>query len=201
MNIDREIRRLFRVLVGQDFSPIGCHQGDRTTLARLWGMAGYKVGCEIGVFRGGFSKVILDAIPGVRLHCIDPWEVYHDSHFTASGQARNYRIATEVLAPYGDRVQIHRQYSQSMHTEFKDGELDFLFIDGMHTFDGCALDLIYYCPKVRKGGMIAVHDYCAQRRGGVIEAVDAYTRCHMIAPWYVTREEIPTAFWVVRNEF
>ena len=44
----------------------------------------------------------------------------------------------------------------------------------------------------REGGRYAV----AMRRGGVIEAVDAYTRCHMIHPWYVTREDLPTAFWV-----
>jgi len=35
--------------------------------------------------------------------------------------------------------------------------------------------LILWAPKVKVGGMIAVHDYLAMRRGGVIEAVDAYT--------------------------
>jgi hypothetical protein len=197
MNINRKIREMFQVTVRNDFSPIGCHKGDRNTLVKLWNMAGYKIGCEIGVHRAGYSKVILDTIPESHLHCIDPWGTYRDSHFTEDGQNKNFDIAMKTISAYGDRVTVHRNYSQDIHANFKDGELDFLFIDGMHTFDGCALDLIYYVPKVRKGGMVAVHDYCAQRRGGVIESVDGYTKCHLISPWYVTREIIPTAFWVV----
>ena len=30
----------------------------------------------------------------------------------------------------------------------------------------------------------------------VVQAVDAYTHCHSIRPWYVTREKEPCAFWV-----
>lgn len=37
-------------------------------------------------------------------------------------------------------------------------ELDFLFIDGDHTYDGAKNDFEMYGPLVRKGGVIAFHD-------------------------------------------
>jgi len=48
---------------------------------------------------------------------------------------------------------------------------------------------------VRIGGLVLVHDYCAFGMSGVIPAIDSYTHCHWIDPWYVTRDQEPTAFW------
>ncbi|MEM4436803.1 MAG: class I SAM-dependent methyltransferase [Thermosphaera sp.] len=39
-----------------------------------------------------------------------------------------------------------------------DRELDFLFIDGDHTYEGVKRDFEMYSPLVRKGGIIAFHD-------------------------------------------
>lgn len=36
--------------------------------------------------------------------------------------------------------------------------LDLVFIDGDHSFEGCMADLITWVPKVKKGGMILLHD-------------------------------------------
>lgn len=37
-------------------------------------------------------------------------------------------------------------------------KVDFLFIDGDHTYEGCKADYWKYSPLVRKGGIIAFHD-------------------------------------------
>lgn len=37
-------------------------------------------------------------------------------------------------------------------------KLDFLFIDGDHTYEGVKKDFEMYSPLVRKGGLIAFHD-------------------------------------------
>ncbi|MEM1858754.1 MAG: class I SAM-dependent methyltransferase, partial [Desulfurococcaceae archaeon] len=39
-----------------------------------------------------------------------------------------------------------------------DRKLDFLFIDGDHTYEGVKRDFEMYSPLVRKGGIIAFHD-------------------------------------------
>lgn len=42
-----------------------------------------------------------------------------------------------------------------------DGQkLDFLFIDGDHTYDGVKMDFERFAPLVRPGGLIAMHDIC-----------------------------------------
>jgi hypothetical protein len=37
--------------------------------------------------------------------------------------------------------------------------IDLLFIDGDHTLEGCSEDIYGFFPYVRRGGLIAVHDY------------------------------------------
>lgn len=40
------------------------------------------------------------------------------------------------------------------------GNIDFLFIDGDHSYEGVRADYELYSPLVRKGGLIAFHDIC-----------------------------------------
>lgn len=42
---------------------------------------------------------------------------------------------------------------------FTDG-IDFLFIDGDHTYQGVLTDWLLYAPLVKRGGIIAFHDSC-----------------------------------------
>lgn len=198
MNIERRIRELFGVRVRNDNMPIGCTKGTRETLPDLWNELGYTKGVEIGVMKGNYSLEILQRMPNVHLTCIDPWGTYSGRSITAEQQEKNYVITQERLKPYVDvgRATILKKYSMDVVKDFEDESLDFIFIDGDHTFDFICLDLIFWVPKVRSGGMVAIHDYLAMRRGGVIKAIDGYTDCHLIRPWYVTREVLPTAFWV-----
>ena len=55
---------------------------------------------------------------------------------------------------------------------FLDGELDFVFIDGEHSYEAARLDIEAWWPKVRSGGLLMGHDYDRQRFPGVCRAVD-----------------------------
>jgi cephalosporin hydroxylase len=44
--------------------------------------------------------------------------------------------------------------------------VDFLFIDGDHTYEGVKADFENYFPFLRKGGMVAFHDIAANESGG-----------------------------------
>jgi predicted O-methyltransferase YrrM len=44
--------------------------------------------------------------------------------------------------------------------------IDFLMIDGDHTYDGVKQDFATYAPLVRPGGIIAFHDICKEPHGG-----------------------------------
>jgi cephalosporin hydroxylase len=68
------------------------------------------------------------------------------------------------MALPGQRVELvrgdsHDPQSLQRVKNILDGEpLDFLFIDGDHTYDGVKMDLEMYGPLVRPGGLIGFHD-------------------------------------------
>jgi cephalosporin hydroxylase len=49
------------------------------------------------------------------------------------------------------------------------GEVDFLFIDGDHSYEGVKKDFELYSPLVRKGGVIAFHDIIPNPNYGDIQ--------------------------------
>jgi predicted O-methyltransferase YrrM len=53
-----------------------------------------------------------------------------------------------------------------------DGALDFVFIDGDHSYEGVKRDLAAWLPKVKPGGWLMGHDYGNKPDGGVKRAVD-----------------------------
>ena len=164
----------------------------RKHLAEMFGEIGFNRGAEIGVRLGRFSQCLLDANPDLMLYCIDPWGQYHG--VPQARQDRLYRQAVERLTPYN--VKILRKSSMDALADIEDESLDFVYIDGNHTFDYCCPDIIFWSRKVKSGGIVACHDYLPFRWNGVIQAVDSYTHCHHIDPWFVTKEREPSVYWV-----
>lgn len=166
----------------------------RNTLPELFRELDYKVGAEIGVRKGEYSKILCDCIPGVKLYCIDHWIPYPMVR-SQEKQDDYFRITCETLKPYPN-VEIIKDTSVEVAKRIPDGSLDFVHIDGAHDFDNVITDIILWNNKVRRGGMITGHDFYHSFRSGVIFAVEAYTRAHNINPWYVTRDSEPSWFWV-----
>ena len=48
----------------------------RNRLGELFYEAGYTNGAEVGVRKGAFSKILLDANPDLHMYCVDPWMPY-----------------------------------------------------------------------------------------------------------------------------
>lgn len=191
-DIRRVIQEKFRFRSRYDNLPWSSPRGTRITLAETFAALGYQHGAEIGVRYGNYSMALCKANPSLRLVCIDPWAAY--SHLSQARQDEIYAQAVINLSPYS--VRIIRKSSMDALEDIPDAALDFVYIDGNHEFDHAMMDIIKWAPKVRQGGIIGVHDYFNFHRAGVVKAVDAYTHCHCINPWYVTREREPTAFWV-----
>jgi cephalosporin hydroxylase len=54
-------------------------------------------------------------------------------------------------------------------------KIDFLFLDGDHTYEGVKTDFLNYVPLVRKGGLVALHDIMFDFRTRFGVCTDAYT--------------------------
>lgn len=156
----------------------------RQALAQSLARLEVKVGVEIGVAAATSAMCWLDANPKLHLTCIDPWAGRREKDYERAVRRLKTRNAT-----------IKRCMSMEALKHFEDESLDFLHIDGNHKLDFCMPDLIFWSNKVRRGGVIVVHDYCEFFKAGVIDSVKIYTHHHKIDPWYVTKEKLPSAFW------
>jgi len=169
----------------------------RRQLPRFLKDMGYKVGAEIGVQRGYFSRRLL--AEGLELYCIDPWESYPMYHDFEGGQAHQDKVheaCKEHLAEWIESGQCHLVQKMSMDAvdDFEDGSLDFVYIDGHHGLKYVTEDIFEWSRKVRKGGIVAGHDYAYGRLPKnhdapyilqVKWAVDAYVGAFRIRDWWV----------------
>jgi hypothetical protein len=192
--INRRIRRIFKIR-NQPVAPfMGGYQSSRIDLAKLFGTLEYKIGAEIGVSKGLYSKELCKAIDDLKLFLIDPWAAYDQPSISDERAKARYESCLERLEPYN--VEYMRMTSMEAVRSFDDNSLDFVYIDGLHTFDAVMSDLIFWSPKVRPGGIVAGHDYLEFPQSGIIPAVRTYVTCHGIHDWYVTRDKDPSFFWV-----
>lgn len=123
-----------------------------------------RVVLEIGTARGGtlflWSRV---AAAEAVLVSVD----LPDGEF--GGGYPQWRVPLyRAFARGSQRVELLRADSHAETTRDRVQELlagrpvDFLFIDGDHTYDGVARDFELYTPLVRPGGLVALHDIVPQ---------------------------------------
>jgi hypothetical protein len=74
-------------------------------------------------------------------------------------------------------------------------KIDFVYIDGNHSFKATIHDIVNWGKKVKRGGIIAGHDYDKKYKG-VRNAVNAYVAAYEIKDWYLLKGRYTTYFWV-----
>jgi hypothetical protein len=118
------------------------------------------VGCEIGVERGYTTEYFLRVNKTTKIYCIDPFANYIDWN----GENKNerdmvYKEFLQRMSPFSDRVNIIKKYSDDAVNDVPDNSLDFIFIDGLHTYEQVTKDMQNYYDKVKSGGIFSGHDF------------------------------------------
>jgi len=141
-------------------------------------------GAEIGVKRGEFSQVLLEAWEGRHLISIDPWaesdpEGYVDFANVAQDEHDSYHQETvDRLHPFGDRSSIWRMTGAEASDAIPHHALDFVYLDARHDYASVLEDLGQWSEKVRPGGVLSGHDYIdgmfVNGNFGVRSAVDEF---------------------------
>jgi predicted O-methyltransferase YrrM len=154
-------------------------------------------GIEIGVNQGVNSYMLLDACPNItKLVGVDPYVSYQDWQSVVSQESMDeaYAAFRENYELMRDRFELFKMKSQDAALELKDGDFDFVFIDGDHSIKGVLSDLDNYAPKVRKGGIVAGHDIGIY---SVNMAVQAWVKRRLIDPKKMILVENQAWYWVV----
>ena len=115
--------------------------------------------CEIGVFQGGTSLLLSRALPKVETVILVDLFV-----------RRRWRL--RYLKPRGQRMVAIDGSSHSagcferVSRALRGEKLDFVLIDGDHSYEGVRSDFLAYRHAVRDGGIIAFHDVMPVRSTG-----------------------------------
>jgi len=145
-------------LIGKPAEIPHCSRDD---LPWLFKELGFKSGAEIGVYRADYTKVL--AKSGLQIYGIDPWLSYPNYPYNADPKTQErmneyYETSKKILEPYLNCTLI-KKTSMEAAEDFANRSLDFVYIDGNHSFRYVAEDLCEWSKKVKKGGIIAGHDY------------------------------------------
>ncbi len=147
---------------------------------------------EIGTARGGTLYLLAQvAAPNAQIVSLDlPGGAF------GKGYADSKIPLFQSFANAGQTIQCVRADSHNPTTRstveqlFNHKPLDFLFIDGDHTYEGVAQDFEMYAPLVKPEGLIAFHDIVpgpSGRVGGVpqfwSETKPAYEHREIVADW------------------
>lgn len=170
----------------------------RADLPEFFKSLGFKKGVEIGV--SWADNIIGYCEAGLNIYGIDPWDADADEDkfkkiVSIDGKYGStiegvFQLAEERTGKYPNCM-LMKMTSMEALDYFPNRSLDFIYIDGNHSFGHIAMDLMKWNRKVRKGGVIAGHDYYShspishRKYRAVGNIVDAFAKTYDFKNWYV----------------
>lgn len=174
----------------------------RDELPNYFKQLGFTTGAEVGVYRGEFTEKFCKA--GLAMYAIDPWIPFKGqgrSEETQGMQDTNYEYTKKRLGSYKNCTLI-KKTSMGALNDFRDGSLDFVYLDGDHRFRYVADDIAEWYFKVKKGGIVAGHDYymtAASAKNLICQVkavVDAFVATYEIKDFYIFGENDKYLSWM-----
>ncbi len=173
---------------------------------------GFKKGVEIGVSWG--ENIVDYCKAGLKIYGIDPWDADTDEDkfrkiISIDGKYGStiegvFQLAEERIAKYPNCM-LMKMTSLEALEYFPDRSLDFVYIDGNHSFGHVAMDLMKWNRKVRKGGIIAGHDYSStnpttkRKYRAIGNIIDAFAKTYDFENWYVLTGDEDFSYFFIKH--
>lgn len=105
----------------------------------------------------------------VKIYCVDLW---NNTGMPNKKIEDSFELFKNNLGEYFKKIIPIRSDTSTAANTFNE-EIDILFIDADHSYEGCKKDIVAWYPKVKKGGIILFHDY-TEKGCGVSRVVDEF---------------------------
>ena len=119
---------------------------------------------EIGSWKGKSTWCIAQGLKKGIINCIDPFnaageEGSKEIYEKTKGNSSLFEQFQNNMKGISPKVKIitHKGYSSQFVNKIEN--IDFLFIDGDHSIEGCKFDFENYGTNLKIGGYLAFHDY------------------------------------------
>lgn len=131
---------------------------------------------EVGTWKGETAKIFRGLFPEAHLYLVDSWNP--SPEYIAKGgpcslKAEDYETCYQQVSKFFEKdpqVSIVRKTSLEGAKDIPEG-IDLIFIDADHSYEHVKQDIEIWEKKVRKGGLIAGHDFSPDFPG-VMQAVE-----------------------------
>ena len=198
LNNKKEILRFLKKIVKK-----------RRNIHRFLNKFNFKRVCEVGVREGHNLKRLARATPEVLVG-IDIWDLDKNR----KGYFKKSSYWEKNLRKWASKqkftVKLIKDYSLNAVHLFEDDYFDFVYIDGDHTYKSASQDIKEWWQKVRKGGILAGHDYsylkkkkdlkAKKNKLEVKRAVQEFISKNNLnrGNLYVTKEDLTTTFLILK---
>jgi hypothetical protein len=153
---------------------------------------------EVGARDGKNAESML-ACSITKLYLVDDYQEYEEpgGSWTREKQDAMRAALQQRISSYNGRVKFLEKESTDAAASFKDGQLDYIYIDAKHDYESVLRDLTAWYPKLARWGVLAGHDYGKEQFPGVAEAVTDFAKAKdlkiVTAPdsdWWVKQKTI-----------
>ena len=150
----------------------------------------HLTGVEVGVYKGEHAQKIYNYLNIKKLYLVDPFKVYKDyiqekiyNHVDQKEHDENYLKVKKKFSKFKN-VEIIRMTSIEASKKFENNSLDFVYLDGDHSYDAVKLDLQSWYPKLKEFGVMCGDDYGHISGTGVVKAVNEFAFDKKVIPIY-----------------
>lgn len=136
------------------------------------------IGVEIGVNEGENAFNILTTMNIKKLYLIDPYIPYNEDGKIMDFTDSEKRMR-KLLASHHKNIKIIKDTSKNAVNEIPDNSVDFVYIDGNHSYEYVKEDLELYYPKLKSGGIMGGHDFSTETLGVVKAVIEFMEKNHI----------------------
>jgi predicted O-methyltransferase YrrM len=159
---------------------------------------------EIGVWKGNSISYLASKNPNSKIYAVDLFEKtyrYEKAPEVKVHVPTVYDVYNKKLTETNTRHLITdiKEFSWDGAAHFEDNSIDFAFIDADHSYEAVKKDISAWFPKIKKGGILAGHDYSIAKKSphpGVAKAVNEFVKDKNIK----LNLENGSVWWVIKYE-
>jgi hypothetical protein len=167
-------------------------------------LAAGGIGAEIGVHKGGFSRVLLDHARPSRLHLMDAWYLEGEEWTWGAGNRSTIAALVNIIGHYqreliSGQVVLNIGWDLDLLPAFPDGYFDWVYLDTSHQYEQTAKELELLRTKVKATGIISGDDWYASPADphhGVFKAVNEFIEK---SPYILAYADEHDLQWAIRQ--
>lgn len=140
---------------------------------------------EIGSYLGASSCFISMGAENKnnKLYCVDTWQ----NDAMTEGKRETFDIFKENTSDFKEIILPLRGKSDEVAAKF-DKQIDFIFFDGDHSYEGIKTDWEKWSPKLKSGAVAIFHDWGWAE--GVVKLIN-----EDVKPRVTKEENLPNMYW------